>query len=114
MSKESTQIKHMMRSPKALAKFQLTGQMPKAVTPSSPLISYLDSLGPHRRVQITNVRLSPALGYQSNALFSNAQMMLNYLKPSAYMVGTWPANSVMIKSFNTKITDELFFSVQAK
>lgn len=113
MSKISTQIRHLMRSPKALVKFHSTGKLPNAVSPSSPLITYLESLSPRDRIKITNVRLSPKLGYQSNAQFASAQAMLNYLKPNAWIVGSWPAESCRIKGFTARITDELFNEVQS-
>ncbi len=114
MSKISQQMKHLSRSPKAMQDFELYGKLPHSVSPTSPLITYLESINPRDRIKLTNVCLSPSLGYASHARFSNAQMMLNYLKPSAWMVGNWPAETVRIKSFTTKITDELFNSVQSK
>lgn len=112
MSKESTEMRHLMRNPKAFMDFKLYGKTPEAVKPSSPLITYLESIPPRERVRITNVKLSPKLGYQSGAAFSNAQQLLQYLKPSAYIVGSWPAESCRIKSFTTRITDDIFRNAQ--
>lgn len=112
MSKESAQIKRMMRSPKAMMDYQVSGKMPDVVAPSSPLITYLESVSPRDRVRMTSVNLSPKLGYNSGMQFHNAQMMLNYLKPAPWMSGSWPAKSLQIGSFRTTITDELFKSEQ--
>ena len=114
MSKESTEMKHMMRSPKAMMNFRLRGKAPNAIKPSSPLITYLESIPPVKRVEPRVVRLSPKLGYQSCAQFTNLQMMLNYLKPSSWVVGVWPAESARLKAFNRRVTDEIFNEVQSK
>jgi hypothetical protein len=82
MSKESVQMKHLMRSPKAMMDYQLHRKLPNERQPNSDLIKYLESIPPRERVEMIGVRLSPKLGYQSNAQFANAQLMLNYLKPS--------------------------------
>ena len=112
MSKESAQIKALIRSPKAMMDYQLRGKMPEAIRPSSPLITYLEKFSARERIEKKNVRLSPKLGYHSGAVFSNAQTMLMYLKPSEYLVGSWPAESARIKSFTTTITHELFDACQ--
>lgn len=112
MSQHTTQLKHLARSPKAMMDFQMRGKLPNAVRPDSPLIRYLESISPRERINITNIRLSPSLGYQSGAQFSNAQVMLNYLKPSAWVVGNYPAESYRIKAFSKQITKDLFQAAQ--
>lgn len=112
MSRETEQIKHMIRNPKAVMDYHMKGKLPNAIRPTSPLISYLESIAPRDRQNIKNVRLSPKLGYQSGAQFRNAEQMLRYLKPRDYVVGNWPAESVRIKAFNTKITEEIFNQAQ--
>lgn len=114
VSKESTQIRQLLRSPKAQVDFALRRKLPTAIRPKSPLITYLEAIPPRQRIEIKNVRLSPQLGYQSGAQFSNTQSLLNYLKPSSWMVGSWPAESVRIKQFSRPITDELFNNVQQR
>lgn len=112
MSKESAENKHLSRSPKAMMDFQVTGRRPNAVRPTSPLITYLESIPPHERARMQNVRLSPTLGYQSGMRFPNAEQMLRYLKPSQWVVGTWPAESYRIQGFRRPITDEMFQAAQ--
>lgn len=112
MSKQNVEMKHLMRSSKAMIDYQVSGKLPNAVCPTSPLIIYLESINARERQRIMNVRLSPSLGYQSGAQFSNAQMMLNYLKPSAWVVGTWPAEACRIKSFNKMISKDGFDAAQ--
>lgn len=112
MGRYSTQIKKIMRSPQHFMKFHMTGELPNVIEPKSPLITYLESIPPRDRLHLKNVRISPKLGYQSSARFQNAAQMLNYLKPSAHMDYTWPAESCRIKSFSKPITKELFDSCQ--
>ncbi len=115
MSKQSVEYKALARSPKAMMEFQLRGKMPNAVNPSSPLITYLEGISPRDRIAMKNVKLSPALGYQSGASFANAQMLLTYLKPKEWIAHkSWPAESMRLKSFNRRITDELFQQSQTK
>lgn len=114
VSKESTQIRHLLKSPKAQMDFAIRRKLPNTVKPTSPLITYLEAIPPRKRIEIKNVRLSPKLGYLSGAQFPNAQALLSYLKPSGYMIGSWPAESARIKQFSRPITDELFFSVQQR
>ena len=114
MSKYNEQVKKMMRSPKDLMDFQMTGRLPNAVQPSSPLITFLESLTPRDRLQMVGVRLSPKLGYQSGAQFGNAEQMLRYLKPRPWVAGSWPAESCRIKSFRATITKSDFEAAQKK
>lgn len=112
MTRRTSQIKHLMRSGRAMMEYQRTGRLPSGIKPQSPLISYLEGISPRERVEIKNVRLSSKLGYNSGAEFANAAQMLTYLKPSNWMMSTWPAESCRLKSFNARITDELFNQVQ--
>ncbi|TNC80805.1 MAG: hypothetical protein C9356_11825 [Oleiphilus sp.] len=112
MNKRNTQLKHLLRNPKAMSDYQLHGRLPKATRPDSPLIRYLESLSVRERIALRNVRLSPKLGYQSNTGFVNAERMLRYLKPNEWMTTPWPAESVRIKAFVGPVTDALFESVQ--
>lgn len=97
-----------------MKRFQLTGELPRVVKPASPLITYLESLGQAKRLNIKRVKLSPILGYQSNQEFSSAQFMLIFLKPDNYVTVNHPTNLLKIQTFTTRITDELFFSQQEK
>lgn len=114
MSKRSAEMAHLVRSPKAMMEYQMTGKTPSAVQPSSPLITFLSSLSPRERQQMTCVRLSPQLGYQTGAQFHTAEAMLRYLKPSEWVVGNWPAESFRIKQFNKTITREDFMAAQQR
>ena len=98
----------LIRSKNAMMKYKATGNLPKGIKPSSPLITYLESLPPRKRVQMHGVKLNPSLGYNTSQIFPNAQMLLLYLKPQAEMTKTWPADNQMIHNFNQKITDEIF------
>ena len=114
MSKESVQIKAMMRHPQTMIEFEQTGRLPNAVQPSSPLITFLESLPPRERLSIVNVRLHPSLGYSTSAQFANASQLLNYLKPKSWMTGSWPAESYRIRNFNKRIDRALFDSIQER
>ena len=114
MPKERTQIKRLTTSAKAMEGFQAKGKLPAVEKPSSPLITYLESLTTNQRLALKHVRLVPRLGYQTMAKFSNAQLMLNYLKPRSYVLGRTPASSYQIKGFSTRVTSELFNACQKK
>jgi hypothetical protein len=112
MSKVSVQMKKLMRSPKAMMDYQLRGRLPQVLSPDSPLITYLESIGGAKRLAMKNVNLSPLLGYSTKMRFGNAQSMLVYLKPQQWVSGTWPAYHYQIKSYCKVITKELFDSAQ--
>lgn len=74
-------IKHLLRNPLAMANFRATGKAPQFSTPSSPLITLLQSLYPRERTQITAVRVNELLGYQGGRQFHNAAQALTWLAP---------------------------------
>jgi hypothetical protein len=94
--------------------FQAKGKLPIVEQPSSPLITYLESLTTNQRLALKHVRIVPRLGYQTMAKFSNAQLLLNYLKPRTFVLGQTPASSYQIKGFTTRVTSELFNACQKK
>ncbi|KZX78303.1 hypothetical protein A3715_10640 [Oleiphilus sp. HI0009] len=114
MSKHETQMREIMRSQKAAHDFLVSGKLPQTTTPCSPLISYLERIPPRERAVPRLVKLHPKLGYESVASFSSLQQMLNYLKPSNQVIGSWPAESRRNKRFNSQITDELFNKINPK
>ena len=89
----------LLSNPDAYARFQATGELPQGVTPISPLIALLEEITQRSRIRIRNIHLHPQLGYLSGARFSNAELLLRWLKPAAVMYGPWPAESARIKQF---------------
>jgi len=104
----------MMRSPKAMQNFKMKGVLPDVSSKqaASPLIDFLQSVPPQQRARSRSVRLSPQLGYQSNAVFRNMQAMLNYLAPAHG--NSSAAQSRQIKRFIKPITQESFEAAQSK
>lgn len=114
MSKHSEQMRKLMRSPKAMMEFQVTGKLPSVDRLDSPLIRFLESLGAQKRLGIRPARLHPALGYDTNLTFNNAEQMYRWLKPSEYVSTAIPAESYRIKHFSRQITSDIFMSYQQK
>lgn len=102
------QMRHLMRRPQAFMRHQMTGQLPRMIRPSSPLITLLESLTPHQRLRYRGVRLSPALGYHTGHQFHNAEQLLRWMKPCDQMIEgePWPAESFRDKRFAKTLTLE--------
>lgn len=100
------QMHQLATNPHAYMKFRATGEVPRTVTPSSPLITLLESIPPRLRLQIRGVRLSPSLGYMTGMQFHNAAQLLKWLKPDNEMLEarSWPAESYRDKRFNKRLT----------
>lgn len=101
----SKQLRHMMRHPAALMKFQATGQAPRVMRPASPLIALLDAINPGDRVRIKGVRIDAGLGYEGSRDFHTAEQALRWVRPDAEMIeGTsWPAESWRNKRFRDQV-----------
>lgn len=96
-------MRALMRSPTAMAKFQMTGRLPQGVVPTSPLIDLLERLGPGRLVRITGLRVGAALGYEGSRQFQTAAQAMRWLKPAQEVFGTFPAESWRNKRFQGPI-----------
>lgn len=84
MSINSRDLNRMIKSPRLLAEYQRTGRVPESLRPTlkSPLITLLDSIFPRDRLQITGIKITPALGYTGSRQFHNAQQALNWVRPT--------------------------------
>lgn len=100
---DQRRIQLMLRNPKALMEFAARGRLPEVDTPSSPLISLIESIPAGFRNRITNVVVGTALGYQGQHRFNNLAQALNWLKP-AYMAQSYPSESYRIKRFRDELT----------
>lgn len=100
------QMKHLMRRPQAMMRHQMTGQLPRMITPRSPLIDLLERMGPRERLRFRGVRLHPDLGYHCGLQFHNGEQLLRWLKPDAQMLEneSWPAESYRNKRFNRPLS----------
>lgn len=80
---ESSRINAMLRSPKAMLQFQLTGQLPSLPPREkpSPLAALLLSLSPRELLQVRNLKVGPDLGYQGQRTFANGAQALNWVYP---------------------------------
>lgn len=99
------QLHHIATSPHAYARFQMTGQLPATVRPTSPLITLLESLTPRERMAITGLKINEQLGYLNSRQFHTAEAALRWLKPASEMLESqsWPAESHRIKRFTRKV-----------
>lgn len=102
------QMRQLATNPAAMTRFRMTGELPRTVTPSSPLIDLLEAIPPQIRLQMRGVKLSPKLGYLSGAHFHNAEQLLKWLKPDREMLESqsWPAESQRDKRFRQRLTLE--------
>lgn len=102
------QMRQLATSPSAMARFRMTGELPRTVTPSSPLIDLLEAIPPQVRLQMRGVRLSPRLGYLSGVQFHNAEQLMKWLKPDRQMLAnqSWPAESQRDKRFRKTLALE--------
>lgn len=96
-------IQLMLRSPKAMMTFATTGRLPEDRTPSSPLITLIESIPASYRNRITNVVVGPELGYQGHHRFHNLAQAMNWLKPS-YSSQNYPSESWRLNSFKGRLT----------
>lgn len=102
------QLRAITRSPKAMMRYQTTGQVPRMVVPRSPLIELLEKYTPRDRLEMRGVRLVPALGYAVGMTFCNAEQLYRWLKPSPRMLENeaWPAESHRIKQFHKTLAEQ--------
>lgn len=96
-------INHMMRNPSAYLRYQATGELPRGVRPSSPLIDLLSKISPRDRLEIKGIRIH-TLGYSNSMVWQNAQQLMNWLKPSEEVFGSYPAGSYQDKRFRRVLT----------
>lgn len=103
----SKQIQHMMRNPRALIKFQTTGQLPREQsTPSTPLRDLIDQIPPRLRVRFKGVSLSPKLGFNSSERFYTLQQLHQWLGAGETIIGnrTLPYMTRRNAGFRKKLT----------
>lgn len=96
-------IRQLMRSPSAMAKYQMTGKLPSGVAPQSPLIELFKLLGPGRLERIQGVTIDHRLGYEGSRFFGSAYQAMRWVHPAPEVFGTFPAESWRIKSFSSKL-----------
>lgn len=107
MSKTTEVTRYLLRRPHAAATAHITGKLPRAEEVGSPLIKLLESIPARdRALKWRGIRLSPKLGYLDAGIFANAAILLQWLKPKEYLVGseTTPAESRRLKQFNKSLT----------
>lgn len=99
------QLHRLATNPMAHMRFQATGQLPRTVTPESPLIDLLDAINPRDRAGIVGLTINQSLGYQSSRQFHNGEQALRWVRPSREMLDSesWPAESCRLKHFRGPI-----------
>lgn len=100
-------VKHLATNPKAMMDFQAKGKLPTLREAlETPLLRLLKKVPYRARTRIEGIRLSPKLGYQSNAEFRNAEMLFKWLGGYGQL-GQWetlPSESMAIKTFNKALS----------
>lgn len=104
-------IRAMMRSPKAMMNFQITGKLPQLPSREkpSPLAQLLLSIAPRDLLQIGPMTVCAELGYRCQNTFRNAQLALNWLYPAHINGASSPADARRDRGFearNPKLTLE--------
>lgn len=76
--------------------------------PESPLINLLAQMTQTQRMAIRRVRLSPALGYDTQQIFDTAEQLYQWLTPGKkiHTESQWPAELLRNKWFRLDITGE--------
>lgn len=100
------QMDFLMKHPKALVKYHLTGQLPiERKAPSTPLRDLLECMPPRLRSEFKGIRLSPSLGFNSSMQFHTAEMLFKWLGGHNHVVGsqTMPYQSYINRGFTTKL-----------
>lgn len=100
---DQRRIQLMLRSPKALMDFACSERLPQVSTPSSPLITLIESVPVRLRSRITCVIIGPDLGYQGVHRFQSLAQALNWLKPS-YTAASYPSESWRLKRFTKHLS----------
>lgn len=100
----SQKYRELARNPRAFMEYQRTGNLPQGVRPDSPLIRLIESIPPAKRGQYVGVVVSDKLGYTGRRVFHDAHQALNWLKPSAEVFGSFPAESHRLKHFSKTLT----------
>ena len=95
----SKQIHLLATNPSAMARFQRTGKLPAGIVPRSPLITLLERIGVRDLSLIVGVTVDHRLGYGGSRTFGSAAQALHWIKPSAEVFGSFPADSYCDKSF---------------
>lgn len=100
----SQKYRELARNPRAFMEYQRTGNLPQGVRPDSPLIRLIESIPPAKRGQYLGVVVSEQLGYTGRRVFHDAHRALHWLKPSAEVFGSFPAESHRLKHFSKTLT----------
>jgi hypothetical protein len=100
------QIQHMLRRPSLMARFQLTGQLPRGIRPQSPLIDAIQKIALRDRLRMTGFQIGPSLGYSGSRQFHTVAQALRWLAPDDEVFDSFPAESWRIKNFRQRLTFE--------
>jgi hypothetical protein len=87
-------------------RFQCTGELPRMVNPTGPLIAVLQKLTPRERIAIVGLQVDGDLGYSGSRVFRSAEAALRWCAPDSKMLAneSWPAESWRIKRFTAEIS----------
>ncbi|EGQ7973644.1 hypothetical protein I7Z51_002569 [Vibrio parahaemolyticus] len=97
----------MLRNPKQLIKYQMTGRLPRVSdAPATPLRDLISNIPPRLRLEFKGIRLSASLGFNSGAQFHNLEQLYSWLGADQKLIGsaTMPYMSWRIAAFNKPLT----------
>ncbi len=103
----SRQINAMMRDPKKLMRFQMTGKPPSVSSaPRTPLLALIEQIPMSYWGQFQGVKLSPALGFRSNMQFNTLHQLARWLGHNKQLVDNqrMPYQSYIDHRFRGQVT----------
>lgn len=101
------QVKYMMRSPKKLMHFHLTGQLPKVCpAPTTPLLDLINTIPVRSWCQYVGVTVDNTLGFNGSRQFNSLHQLATWLGRNKNLIDnqTMPYQSWAIRGFNKKLT----------
>ncbi|MEQ6344822.1 hypothetical protein [Vibrio cyclitrophicus] len=107
---KQSEMKHLIRNPSALIRFNTTGHYQKArPTVSTPLRKLIESIPRDKWSRYKGVRLSPKLGFKAQIRFDSIAQMYRWLGGDAEVVGNrkMPYQYYIINSVTNVSMDQL-------
>ena len=98
------QIQRMMRHPAEYMRFRSTGQLPKGIVPTSPLLDILTRIPSKDRCRMLGFEINQELGYAGRRRFQTVEQAMRWLAPDSEVFGSFPAESWRIKGFCARLS----------
>lgn len=101
------QIQAMMRSPKMMMDFQVSGRLPREVkAPASPLLELITKIPTRLWSQFLGVKINPLVGFNGNRQFHTLHQVAVWIGHNKTTIGNQrlPYESWMIRGFRKQLT----------